>query len=371
MQRRSYVVDGVQRGAWEGPQTLTVENLADNRKAKQEAERTQMASTAESGMGGMAQRLRPGPRRMPRVQVAEIQRGRLLGATVDVVEEVGYARFTVAQVIARAKVSRKTFYDLFEDREDCFLAVFEEVVERMATIASEAYAEHSDWRDAVRAGLLALLGFMDQQPALARICVVEALGAGPHVLQRRTEVIEKLKRVIAEGDTTAPSQSRPRRGQPADITVEGIVGAAFTVVHSRLLDRDHAPLINLLGPLMSMIVLPYQGSIAAGEELSRPGPKSRRRKAESRTDPLGGLDMRLTYRTMRVLSYIAEHPGASNREVAEGAGIADQGQMSKLLARLERLELLRNTGAGQRHGACNEWHLTDRGKSVERAARPL
>lgn len=307
---------------------------------------------------------------MPRVQVAEIQRGRLLGATVDVVEEVGYARLTVAQVISRAKVSRKTFYDLFEDREDCFLAVFEEAVERMASIASEAYAEQSKWRDAVRAGLLALLGFMDQQPALARICVVEALGAGPRVLQRRMEVIEKLKRVVAEGDSAA-SRSRPRRGQPADITVEGIVGAAFTVVHSRLLDRDHAPLVNLLGPLMSMIVLPYEGSTAAGEELSRPGPKGRRRKAESRTDPLGGLDMRLTYRTMRVLSYVAEHPGASNRDVAEGAGIADQGQMSKLLARLERLELLRNTGAGQRHGACNEWHLTDRGKSVERAARPL
>lgn len=308
---------------------------------------------------------------MPRVQVAEIQRGRLLGATVDVVEEVGYARLTVAQVIARAKVSRKTFYDLFEDREDCFLAVFEETVERVGALAAEAYSLHSGWREGVRASLLAILSFMDEHPALARICIVEALGAGPRVLESRAKVIDRLKRVVAEGERVGHKRPRPRRGQPADIAVEGVVGAAFTVVHSRLLERNHAPLVNLLGPLMSLIVLPYRGSRAAGEELSRPAPKGRRRKVQSRTDPLGGLDMRLTYRTMRVLTFIGEHPGASNREVAEGAGIADQGQMSKLLARLERLSLLSNTGAGQRHGASNEWHLTDRGRSVERAARPL
>lgn len=330
-----------------------------------------MATTAEAGKRGAVQRLRPGPRTMPRVQVAEIQRGRLLGATIDVVEEVGYSRLTVAQVIARAKVSRKTFYDLFEDREDCFLAVFDQTVERAGAIAAEAYAAESNWRDGVRAGLLALLQFMDEQPALARICAVEALGAGTRVLARRTEVIDRLKRVVAEGEPGTPRRSRLRRGQPEDIAAEGVIGAVFTVVHSRLVERDHALLVNLLGPMMSLIVLPYRGARAAGEELSRPGPKGRRRRVESRADPLGGLDMRLTYRTMRVLSFIGEHPGASNREVAEGAGITDQGQMSKLLSRLERLILLRNTGAGQRHGACNEWHLTDQGKSVERAGRPM
>ena len=60
--------------------------------------------------------------------------------------------------------------------------------------------------------------------------------------------------------------------------------------------------------------------------------------------------MRLTYRTVRVLSVIGEAPGASNREVAEGSGIADQGQISKLLARLERLQLIENTGGGQLKG---------------------
>jgi DNA-binding MarR family transcriptional regulator len=80
--------------------------------------------------------------------------------------------------------------------------------------------------------------------------------------------------------------------------------------------------------------------------------------------------MRLTYRTVRVLVFVGAHPGASNREIAEGAEIADQGQISKLLTRLQRLELVENRGAGQSRGAANSWHLTARGTEVERAARP-
>jgi DNA-binding MarR family transcriptional regulator len=72
---------------------------------------------------------------------------------------------------------------------------------------------------------------------------------------------------------------------------------------------------------------------------------------------------------VRVLTFIGEHPGASNREVADGAGISDQGQISKLLTRLERLELVVNTGEGQTQGGSNSWHLTERGSLVERATR--
>jgi hypothetical protein len=67
---------------------------------------------------------------------------------------------------------------------------------------------------------------------------------------------------------------------------------------------------------------------------------------------------------------IADHPGASNRQIAGGSGIADQGQISKLLNRLARLELIHNVGDGQEKGAANAWHLTTRGAAVERATRP-
>lgn len=331
--------------------------------------KTAKASTAVARSNARS-RLRPGPNGMPRGQVTEIQRTRMLAATVEAVEEVGYARLTVAQVISRARVSRKTFYDLFEDREDCFLAAFDQAIEQLGEVIVEAYSSESRWRDAVRSALLALLRFMDEEPGLARMVIVEALGAGPRVLERRAQILEQVKKVIDEGRTTASARATE---ESPDVTAEGVIGAVFAVLHTRLLARGREPFTALLGPLMSMIVLPYLGPRAASFELTREAPKvPRRRRPPRRTarDPLEGLDMRLTYRTVRVLSFIGEHPSASNREIAEGAGISDQGQISKLLTRLQRLELVSNTGDGQVRGASNAWHLTERGAQVERATRP-
>lgn len=319
------------------------------------------------------QRLRSGANGIPRGQVSEIQRSRMLTAAAEAVEEVGYARLTVAQVIARARVSRKTFYDLFEDREDCFLAVFDQAVEQISALVSEAYAHEPGWRDGLRAGMLAMLRFMDDEPGLARICVVEALGAGPRVLKRRTQVLSQLRDVIDEGRSSPGARVARATEEAPDVTAEGVIGAVFAVLHTRLLSRSKEPFTGLLGPLMSMIVLPYLGARAASSELTRKPPAlPKRRKPPRRMvkDPLEGLDMRLTYRTVRVLSFIGEYPGASNREIAEGAGIADQGQISKLLTRLERLQLVHNVGEGQIMGSSNEWYLTDRGGQVERATRP-
>jgi AcrR family transcriptional regulator len=317
--------------------------------------------------------LRTGPNGLPRGQVSEIQRSRMLTATVDAVEDVGYARLTVAQVIARARVSRKTFYDLFEDREDCFLAAFDQAVDQFGALVGEAYAQEPNWREGIRAGLLAMLRFMDEEPALARLCVVEALGAGPRVLKRRTQVLAELKEVIDRGRMSPGARIARAAEESPDVTAEGVIGAVFAVLHTRLLARSREPFTALLGPLMSMIVLPYLGARVASMELTREPPSlPKRRRSPKRTvkDPLEGLDMRLTYRTVRVLTFIEEHPGASNREIAEGAGIADQGQISKLLTRLERLKLVRNMGEGQIMGSSNEWYLTERGGQVERATRP-
>jgi len=314
-------------------------------------------------------RLRPGPGGLPRGQVTQIQRSRMLAAAVEAVEDVGYARMTVAQVIGRARVSRKTFYDVFTDREDCFLAAFEQALSQARLIAQEAYDRESSWRDGIRAALARLLMFMDEEPGLARLCVVEALGAGERVLERRAKVLDELAVLIDQGRMVANGTR-----EPPEVTAEGVVGAIFAVLHTRVLERGEEPLTDLLGSLMSMIVLPYLGARAAGRELSRPPlelPGDGRSRALARhRDPLEGLNMRLTYRTVRVLMVIAEHPGASNREIAEGSGIVDQGQISKLLNRLARLNLVENFGEGQEKGAANAWHLTARGAQVERATRP-
>ncbi len=313
-------------------------------------------------------RLRPGPNGLPRGQVTEIQRSRMLAAAVDAVEDVGYARMTVAQVIGRARVSRKTFYDVFADREDCFLAAFEQALDQATVAAQEAFDSEPAWREGVRSALARLLVLMDEEPGLAKLCVVEALAAGDRVLERRAEVLDRLASVIDQGRALSATR------EPPEVTAEGVVGGVFAVLHTRLLDDGDAPLTDLLAPLMSMIVLPYLGARAASRELARPAPQTlvnRQARGQTRSrDPLEGLKMRLTYRTVRVLMVIAGQPGASNREIAEGSGIVDQGQISKLLNRLARLNLVENLGEGQEKGAANAWHLTARGKQVERATRP-
>src|ERR1700761_1105373 len=110
--------------------------------------------------------LRPGPGGLPRGQVTEIQRGRMLAAAVDAVDEVGYAGMTVAQVISRARVSRKTFYDVFADREDCFLAAFDQALEQGGELLREAFEAEASWSEGVRAALARLLASMDEEPAL-------------------------------------------------------------------------------------------------------------------------------------------------------------------------------------------------------------
>jgi DNA-binding MarR family transcriptional regulator len=140
-------------------------------------------------------------------------------------------------------------------------------------------------------------------------------------------------------------------------------------VHVRLSERDPKPLAGLLNQLMGMIVLPYRGHEAAERELKHPKPKPRRRPTPAPADPLRELGMRVTYRTVRVLLAIAERPGASSREVADASGITDQGQMSKLLWRLEHVGLIANGAQGHGRGEPNVWSLTPRGGQVQRAIR--
>ena len=132
-------------------------------------------------------------------QVTEIQRSRLLVGAVGAIEEHGYAGTTVAHITQRAKVSRRTFYELFEDREACLAALIEDVLTLLEDELAQAGLEGLPWRERVRGGLTAILGFFDREPALARVCVVQALRGGPRVLERREEIMAQLAGVIDEG----------------------------------------------------------------------------------------------------------------------------------------------------------------------------
>jgi AcrR family transcriptional regulator len=294
--------------------------------------------------------------------VRDVQRMWILSAMAKIVYEQGLELVTVQQVVARAGVTRRRFYELFENREDCFRAAFEESVAMAAERALAAYEPEGTWVGRVRAGLLALLRFFDEEPELARLCVLHATPAAPATLARRSEVLGKLTMVIDEARRAAPAESNP-----PPLTAESIVGGVLAVIQARLMEPSPGRLTELLSPLMGVIVLPYLGQVAARRELTRPVPDAARARTtpESLRDRLRDLDMRLTYRTLRVLAAIAAAPGVSNQEVAHAAGVRDPGQISKLLARLERLGLIGNVGIPQRNGQPNAWTITPRGAEVD------
>jgi|SRR5580692_6122787 hypothetical protein len=238
--------------------------------------------------------------------------------------------------------------------EQRLLTAIEQAVALVHERARLTLAPGDPWVDRVRAGLYALLQLFDERPEFAQLCVVQALAGAPWVLARRAEVLERLARIIDEGRTLA-------RRQPPPLTAEGVVSGTLGVIHTQLLDPDAGALVELLNPLMSFIVTPYLGAGAARIELHRPAPvRSVPLERSCANNQLEGLDRRLTPRAMRVLDAIAARPGLSNSEVSIRAGVTDQGQISKLLARLARLGLIESRPRKVTHS----WRLTHKGHEL-------
>ncbi|HEY5287941.1 MAG TPA: TetR family transcriptional regulator [Solirubrobacteraceae bacterium] len=319
------------------------------------------------GQAGGTRDTGPGERSGGREQLLDIQRGRLIAATTELAAEQGASKLSVAAIVARSGVSRRTFYEVFPDVRDCLLAALEESLEFARARVREAYDPQEPWRLRIRLALHALLCLFEDEPTRGRLLVVEAPGAGQAALERRAQVLGELSDAVEQG--------RAETGRGAALTAltaEGLVGSALAVVHARLIGtgaRGAPGLVELTNPLMSMIVLPYLGAAAARKELEQPLPK-RKRHAAQPTDGasrLNTLPMRITYRTMRVLRVIGAQPGASNRKIGEIAGMSDQGQVSKLLQRLERLGLIVNATPSEERGMANAWQLTPAGAEIERA----
>lgn len=300
------------------------------------------------------------PRRQG-AHVVEMQRRRLLFAIGEVVAEEGLEDAGIGRICKRAGVSRRTFYDLFGDREACLLAAFEQAIVSIAERVVPAYEGESRWSARIRAGLSTLLELFDSDHAMARLCVVETLRVGADVSKRRKQVLDIVTAAIDEG--------RSESGQSAvlsPVAAQGIVGGCLSVIHARLLEEEQS-LTELVNPLMGMIAQPYLGAAVAKRELGRPAPASPGMEESGIKDPFSGLSIRFTYRTARVLATIAADSGASNRVIADASGIADEGQMSRLLTRLRRSGLIENRGYGQPKGEPNAWTLTGRGEAVHAA----
>ncbi|HEY5193270.1 MAG TPA: TetR family transcriptional regulator [Solirubrobacteraceae bacterium] len=296
-----------------------------------------------------------------REQLSGVQRARIVSATIDVVAEQGVVNASVAHIVARSSVSRRTFYEIFADRDDCFLAAFDDAIALASRRVGEAYDPKAKWAANIRASLIALLRFLEDEPLIARLMIVESLSMGPKVLHHRSQALTRTMTFLDGGRHETDSQDGP-----PPLTAEGVVGAVLSILYARLSQASTGQLMELTNQLTSTMVLPYLGVAASRRELTRPVPehKSNPSTPLGTSDPLRELGMRITYRTILVLNAIANSPGSSNRTIGELAGIADQGQVSKLLRRLAGYGLIQTTGDAATRGEPNAWTLTPHGRSI-------
>jgi AcrR family transcriptional regulator len=203
-----------------------------------------------------------GVRTLPGDLVRAVQRERLLAAMVSTVTEVGYNTVTVQNVLTRAGISRPTFYEQFEDKEDCFLAAFDALAGRMLKrIEAAATEAGSGWRAQLRGGIAELLQFVVDEPEEARMVIVEARASSPAGLRRRDELLDRFATCI-DGFIRAELDE-----PPSAIAAAGVVGGIESVLYARLQKGETEDLETLLPSLMYFAVLAYAGHEAADKEL--------------------------------------------------------------------------------------------------------
>ena len=194
-------------------------------------------------------KLTGGPHGIPRAVVHEVQRGRLLDALAEVMAEEGYLDTTVHKILKRAGISRRTFYEIFTDKEDCFLAAYQEAADHVIVLVQRACRLGGAPNIRIENSLRAMLEFAEREPQVARMCIVEVMAAGEQARKRRAKTMERLTGLVAdaleercESRDEALMRARVLTGGVHEMVydslargeVEGISGLAEEVVTSYL-----------------------------------------------------------------------------------------------------------------------------------------
>jgi AcrR family transcriptional regulator len=174
-------------------------------------------------------RLTGGPRRMPPDHVARHQKARLQGAMVEAVARHGYAGTTLRELVTLAGVSKSTFYDHFENKQDCFLATFDEIIAQLSARVGEAYRAGGDFRGQLAAGLAAFMNLAVEEPAAASLTAVESLTLGAAGVAHRERASEAFGTLIKRSFDHSPSER-----QVSAVIVRAIVTGIRGVAYQRL-----------------------------------------------------------------------------------------------------------------------------------------
>jgi len=212
---------------------------------------------------------------MSRKEVSQNQRERLLSAVVQVARGTGYSGLTIRSVISAAGVSRRTFYELYEDKDEVFLAAYDHVVGRLAGGVNQATTGGRTWPEQVSLGLKTFLERLASDPGVAHLCIVEVLAAGPPALSRRAAALEAFRPFLEPGYAHAPAGVE----LPA-LAVETAIGGVYEVIYSYVLQNRTEELPEAHADLLHIVLLPFLGleRSAAEAERARAGTKKSRKK---------------------------------------------------------------------------------------------
>jgi AcrR family transcriptional regulator len=189
-----------------------------------------------------------------REQVAHNQRERLIAGLATAVAEHGYNEVTITHITKAAKVSRRVFYANFESKEECFLAAFDVVVAHVRELIAAAVGAAPDWPHQAIAAARESLAFLASEPDLARLCLVEAQGAGAAVAARFLAAVGELVPPLERGREER-SDERPLPPTTEDSTIGALVSLAGRKVAAGEADR----LEDLLPDFTQFILSPYLG----------------------------------------------------------------------------------------------------------------
>jgi AcrR family transcriptional regulator len=178
--------------------------------------------------------------------IAANQRERLQGAVIYAISNRGYHNTTVADIIALAGVARRTFYEHFANKEACFLAAYDAILQRSMTRVAEAYSVSGSWEDKIQAAFLGFVGEVTSDPDAAQLVLIHSASAGEASIKRRNRGIHAFEALVRDSFKQAPAYR-----EISDTTVKAIVGGVRQIIYSRLRHGQAIELPDLVPDLLT------------------------------------------------------------------------------------------------------------------------
>jgi AcrR family transcriptional regulator len=192
--------------------------------------------------------------------VAAHQRERLFTATVDLVAKRGYRNTSVDHIVKSARVGYVAFYDLFEGKEECFLAAFDRIVAETSEALSAVIATETEWPQQIAAALAYVLDLIVADPKRARVALVEVQAAGPVAYARYEAAVDRTVSKLREGRAFNPDTT-----ELSSTLEEAVLGGILWVIHQRLVKGELRQAEPLLEEAIQIALSPYLGDREASE----------------------------------------------------------------------------------------------------------